>query len=69
MGKPLSSAAGDIEEARNITNYFSGLLELADGQTALNTSEYLNMSIRQPFGLVAGIVPWNFPSMIVGCSF
>ncbi len=65
MGKPVSAAADDIEEARNITNYFSGLLELADGQTALNTPDYLNMTIRDPYGVVAGIVPWNFPSMIV----
>jgi aldehyde dehydrogenase (NAD+) len=65
MGKPVSGAAQDIEEGRNITNYFSGLIELADGQTALNTPEYLNMTIRQPYGVVAGIVPWNFPSMIV----
>jgi aldehyde dehydrogenase (NAD+) len=65
MGKPVSGAAGDIEEGRNIANYFSGLVELADGETALNTPEYLNMSIRQPYGVVAGIVPWNFPSMIV----
>ncbi|CAM1503524.1 Fc.00g011150.m01.CDS01 [Cosmosporella sp. VM-42] len=34
MGKPMSVAKGDVEEARNITNYFSGLIELADGQAS-----------------------------------
>lgn len=28
------------------------------GETSLNTPGFLNLSIRQPFGVVAGIVPW-----------
>lgn len=65
MGKPLKQAAGDVEESRNITNYFSGLVELAYGQTSTNSADYLNISLRQPYGVVAAIVPWNFPTMMV----
>lgn len=46
-------------------NYFSGLVEIASGQTSLNAADHLNMMIRQPFGVVAAIVPWNFPTMLV----
>ena len=65
MGKPASQAAGDVEESRNVLNYFAGLVELTHGETSLNTPDYLNMMVRQPFGVVAGIVPWNFPTMLV----
>lgn len=65
MGKPVLVAEGDVEEARNITNYFAGLVELADGQTSLNSPDHLNMMIRQPFGVVAAIIPWNFPLLLV----
>ena len=65
MGKPVSAAKGDVEEARNITNYFCGLVELADGQASINSPEHLNLMIRQPFGVVAAIIPWNFPLNIV----
>lgn len=65
MGKPMSVAKGDIEDARNITDYFSGLVELASGQASVNSSDHLNMLIRQPYGVVAAIIPWNFPTLLV----
>lgn len=65
MGKPVTQVAEDIEEGRNIMNYFSGLVELTHGETSLNASDHLNMMVRQPFGVVAAIVPWNFPTMLV----
>lgn len=65
MGKPVSVAEGDVEESRNISNYFAGLVELADGETSLNSPDHLNMMVRQPFGVVAAIIPWNFPVLIV----
>ena len=65
MGKPVSQVAEDVEEGRNIINYFSGLVEIAGGSASLNSPDHLNLMIRQPFGVVAAIVPWNFPTMLV----
>ena len=65
MGKPTSQVADDIEEGRNIMNYFAGLVELTHGETSLNAPDHVNMMVRQPFGVVAAIVPWNFPTMLV----
>ncbi|KAL2835660.1 aldehyde dehydrogenase domain-containing protein [Aspergillus pseudoustus] len=64
MGKPLHDGLGDVQEACDITNYFAGLVELADGETSLNSADTLNISMRQPYGVVASIIPWNFPTMI-----
>jgi aldehyde dehydrogenase (NAD+) len=65
MGKPVNQVAEDVEEGRNIMNYFSGLVEIAGGQASLNSPDHLNLMVRQPFGVVAAIVPWNFPTMLV----
>ena len=65
MGKPVTQVADDIEEGRNIMNFFAGLVEQTHGESSLNTPDHLNMMVRQPFGVVAAIVPWNFPTMLV----
>ncbi|KAF2159958.1 hypothetical protein M409DRAFT_37826 [Zasmidium cellare ATCC 36951] len=64
MGKPVSAHRGEVETACDITNFFAGQVEQAYGQSALNAPNHLNISLRQPFGVVAAIVPWNFPTMI-----
>lgn len=69
MGKPLDQGLGDIQEAVDISNYFAGLAEIAGGETSTNSATTLSVSMRQPYGVVASIIPWNFPSMIVGLSY
>ncbi|KAJ9602733.1 hypothetical protein H2200_012927 [Cladophialophora chaetospira] len=64
MGKPVSAHKGEVETACDITNFFAGQVEQAYGQTSLNAPNHLNISLRQPFGVVAAIIPWNFPTMI-----
>ena len=64
MGKPISVVRGDIAGACDISYYFSGLIEAAYGQSSINNPGHLHISLRQPFGVVAGIVPWNFPTML-----
>jgi aldehyde dehydrogenase (NAD+) len=31
------------------------------GATSLNTPGFLNLTVRQPYGVVAVIIPWNVP--------
>ncbi|KAK4500577.1 hypothetical protein PRZ48_008766 [Zasmidium cellare] len=64
MGKPVAAHRGEVATACDITNFFAGQVEQAYGQSALNAPNHLNISLRQPFGVVAAIVPWNFPTMI-----
>ncbi|KAJ3534992.1 hypothetical protein NM208_g7317 [Fusarium decemcellulare] len=44
--------------------YANKAIDLA-GETSLNTPEYLNLSIRQPYGVCAGIIPWNAPLLML----
>jgi aldehyde dehydrogenase (NAD+) len=59
MGKPIS-AYMDAGYAAVHFNYF-GEAGYAQGHTSLNTPGFLNMSLKQPFGVVGIIIPWNAP--------
>ena len=65
MGKPAAASAGEVAGAVRLVNFFAGQVELLYGQTCLNDPHHIHMSMRQPFGVVAAIIPWNFPTQIV----
>ncbi|MBJ9984788.1 aldehyde dehydrogenase family protein [Acinetobacter sp. S40] len=52
--------------------YFAGWATKINGQTmqpsipSMNGEKYAAYTLRQPVGVVAGIVPWNF-SLMIGC--
>ncbi|KAH8925282.1 aldehyde dehydrogenase [Atractiella rhizophila] len=66
MGRPISGYGNDVQSGARHFEYFAGLGESLGGTTSLNTPGHLNFSIRQPFGVVAGIIPWNVP-IIMAC--
>lgn len=59
MGRPISSYF-DADYAAVHFNYFAEAA-YAQGHTSLNTPGFMNMSLRQPFGVVGIIIPWNAP--------
>ena len=59
MGKPINEFMDAVYAAVQF-NYF-GEAGYAQGHTSLNTPGFLNMSLRQPFGVVGIIIPWNAP--------
>ncbi|OGM45044.1 hypothetical protein ABOM_005779 [Aspergillus bombycis] len=44
-----------------ISMYFASRGWDGQGQTSLNTPGFINMTLRQPYGVVAAIIPWNVP--------
>jgi len=65
MGKVISEAKGDIQEAIDITLYAAGEGRRMFGETT--TSELKNkfcMTILRPIGVIGMITPWNFPMAI-----
>ncbi|KAM0554875.1 hypothetical protein ACHAPJ_006610 [Fusarium lateritium] len=64
MGKPMKGALADVDEARDFTFYMAGLAEAVVGQTSTNSPAHVNIVLREPFGVVASIIPWNFPTNI-----
>ncbi|HSS81579.1 MAG TPA: aldehyde dehydrogenase family protein [Gaiellaceae bacterium] len=65
MGKVLPEAAGDVQEAIDMSYYMGGEGRRLFGQTTPSElRDKFNMSIRQPIGVVGVITPWNFPIAI-----
>ncbi|KAI1171601.1 aldehyde dehydrogenase [Nemania sp. FL0916] len=65
-GKPLSEARGEIDYATGFTRWFAGEAERIQGTTypaALPGRRIF--TIKQPIGVVAALVPWNFPIAMV----
>lgn len=59
LGRPISTYF-DSYYATTQFQYFSEA-SYATGHSSLNTPGFLNFSIRQPYGVVAAIIPWNCP--------
>lgn len=59
-GRPVSGYWEAKAAARKL-QYFASCGWNGQGQTSLNTPGFVNMTLRQPFGVVAAIIPWNAP--------
>lgn len=65
LGKNLAEARGDILKAIEPTEHACSLPTLMQGDASLQvTSGFDTATYRMPLGVVAGIVPFNFPAMI-----
>src|ERR671939_806461 len=65
MGKVLPEAAGDVQEAIDMSFYMGGEGRRLFGQTTPSElRDKFNMSVRMPIGVVGAITPWNFPIAI-----
>jgi acyl-CoA reductase-like NAD-dependent aldehyde dehydrogenase len=61
-GKPLKdNKYGDIPVCARIFEYYGGVPDKYRGSTIPSEAGLFNYTVRQPYGVVAGIVPWNYP--------
>src|SRR3954454_22853546 len=62
-GKPISDARGEMQMVVDTFRYYAGAPERLLGDT-IPVSGGVAMTFREPLGVVALIVPWNFPLTI-----
>ncbi len=60
-GKTRSQAAGDVEIAARYFEYYAGLVEMACGEVLGLGEDYHSYTMREPYGVVGLILPWNAP--------
>ncbi|MFN2489769.1 MAG: aldehyde dehydrogenase [Actinomycetota bacterium] len=60
-GKPLKLAAGEIWAAAEAFRYYAGWPTKVYGETDPTDDRMFVYSLREPLGVCAGIIPWNFP--------
>jgi acyl-CoA reductase-like NAD-dependent aldehyde dehydrogenase len=62
VGKPITvSQKVDLRSAPEAIQYFAGMLSKNEGRTIPVPGRFLNYTVREPYGVVAGIIPWNYP--------
>ena len=65
LGKNLNEARGDVLKAIEPTELACGIPYISQGSASLQvTGGFDTATYRMPLGVVAGIVPFNFPAMI-----
>ena len=61
-GKPIrDSRAIDAITAIDALEYFAGMATKIEGTTIPVPGPYVNMTLREPLGVIGGIIPWNYP--------
>jgi len=60
VGKPISSARGEVQMAADVFHFYSGAIDKHYGET-IPVAGGVDMTFREPLGVVGLIVPWNFP--------
>ena len=64
-GKPLREARGDVGDAAACFRYYAGLITKPLGQTFETPDPNMQtMVVREPVGVCAQIIPWNYPLMM-----
>jgi len=65
MGKPISDALGvDIPGAARALRWSGEAIDKIYDEVAATPHDQLGLVTREPVGVVAAIVPWNFPLMM-----
>jgi acyl-CoA reductase-like NAD-dependent aldehyde dehydrogenase len=60
VGKPITSARGEVGMVAAVFHFYAGAVDKHHGET-IPVAGGVDMTFREPLGVVAAIVPWNFP--------
>src|SRR5262245_61159257 len=65
-GKPISENVEEMEWAADTFDYYAELSRNSRGRVIPSNEELqLNLVIKEPYGVVACIVPWNYPMLLL----
>ena len=67
-GKPLGQAKGDVAMAARHFEYFAGLADKIQGSTIPVPGNRLDYTVKEPLGVTAHVVPWNYPLVMAARS-
>jgi acyl-CoA reductase-like NAD-dependent aldehyde dehydrogenase len=60
VGKPIAGARAEVAMVANVFHFYAGAIEKHYGET-IPVAGGIDMTFREPLGVVGLIVPWNFP--------
>ena len=68
VGKPLRQGRADAVALARYLEFYGGAADKVHGDTLPYQSGFTALTWREPHGVTAHIVPWNYPMQIVGRS-
>jgi betaine-aldehyde dehydrogenase len=60
VGKPIAGARGEVGMVAQVFHYYAGAVDKHFGET-IPVAGGVDMTFREPLGVVGLITPWNFP--------
>jgi acyl-CoA reductase-like NAD-dependent aldehyde dehydrogenase len=63
VGKPISDSRGEVAMVAEVFHFYAGAVDKHHGET-IPVAGGIDMTFREPLGVVGLIVPWNFPLAI-----
>jgi aldehyde dehydrogenase (NAD+)/betaine-aldehyde dehydrogenase len=63
-GKPLSQAKADVTASVRYLDYYAGSTERLEGRQIPLGPDVLDYTLREPWGVCAQIIPWNYPLQV-----
>ncbi len=64
-GKPITAARGEVAAAAEVFEFYAGTTDKLHGSTIPGNAAGTLLTFREPVGVCAAIVPWNFPLLIL----
>jgi aldehyde dehydrogenase (NAD+) len=65
-GKPMQQAKVDITACARYFEFYGGAAEKLHGETIPYAEGFTVFALREPYGVTGHIIPWNYPSQILG---
>ena len=67
-GKPMTTARNDINVLARYFEYYGSAADKVHGQAIPFLNGYQVTLLREPLGVTAHIIPWNYPAQMLGRS-
>jgi len=64
-GKPARQGKADVAATMRYYEFYGGAADKVHGDTIPFLEGYTALTLREPHGVVAGIIPWNYPLQIL----
>jgi acyl-CoA reductase-like NAD-dependent aldehyde dehydrogenase len=68
QGKPIRESRADVAWTVRAFEYWGGLADKIEGETIPVTANRLTYTLREPLGVTAHIIPWNYPLSLAARS-
>jgi aldehyde dehydrogenase (NAD+) len=65
-GKPMQQAKVDITACARYFEFYGGAADKLHGETIPYAEGFTVLALREPYGVTGHIIPWNYPSQILG---